>query len=29
MAQVVVNSKKKIMVVYIGLPGFVNDSCVL
>jgi hypothetical protein len=29
MAQVVVNSKKKFVDVYIGLLGFVNDSRVL
>jgi hypothetical protein len=29
MAQVVVNSKKKFVDVYIGFVGFVNDNCVL
>jgi len=29
MAQVVMKSRKKFMDVYIGLLGFVNDSCVL
>jgi len=29
MAQVVVNNKKTFVDVYIGLLGFVNDTCVL